>query len=42
MKTVILPFENMKDFNELQDFIKEGITVHFASNYEDVFKIIFQ
>jgi len=41
VKTIILPFENQKDFNELQDFIKEGIQVHFAKNYDDVFKIIF-
>ena len=41
MKTVILPFENEKDFTELQDFIKEGITVHFAKTYEDVFRIVF-
>lgn len=41
VKTVILPFENEKDFTELQDFIKEGITVHFAKTYEDVFCIVF-
>lgn len=41
VKIVILPYENTKDFNELQDFIKEGIEVHFAKNYEDIFKIIF-
>jgi ATP-dependent Lon protease len=36
-----LPFENTKDYIELQDFIKEDIQIHFAKNYEDVFKIIF-
>jgi Lon-like ATP-dependent protease len=41
VKTIILPHENQKDFNELQDFIKEGLQVHFAKNYDDVFKIIF-
>jgi Lon-like ATP-dependent protease len=37
---IILPFENQKDYNELQDFIKEGLTVHFAKVYDDVFKIV--
>ena len=41
VKVIILPHENLKDFNELQDFIKEGIQVHFVKNYEDVFKIVF-
>jgi ATP-dependent Lon protease len=41
VQTVILPHENQKDFNELQDFIKEGINIHFAKTYDDVFKIIF-
>lgn len=39
--TVILPYENQKDYNELKDFIKEGLTVHFAKTYDDVYKIIF-
>jgi len=39
--TVILPFENQKDYNDLQDFIKDGLTVHFAKTYDDVYKIIF-
>merc|ERR1712150_273807 len=38
---IILPFENEKDFTELQDFVKEDIKVYFAKTYEDVFKIIF-
>jgi Lon-like ATP-dependent protease len=39
--TVILPFENQKDYNDLQDFIKDGLIVHFAKTYDDVYKIIF-
>lgn len=41
VKTIILPHENQKDFNELQDFIKEGLDIHFAKTYDDVFKIVF-
>ncbi|CAF1265415.1 unnamed protein product [Rotaria magnacalcarata] len=39
--TVILPYENQKDYNDLQDFIKDGLIVHFAKTYADVYKIIF-
>ena len=38
---IILPAENEKDYTELQAFIKEGITVYFVRNYEDVFNIVF-
>ena len=41
VKTVILPAENRKDFDELADFIKEGLHVHFVNHYEDVFKVAF-
>ncbi|CAF0744003.1 unnamed protein product [Didymodactylos carnosus] len=40
--TVILPFENQKDWNDLQDFIKDGLTVYFAKTYDDVYKIVFE
>ena len=38
---IILPEGNRKDFAELQDFIKEGLEVHFVNNYEEVFGIAF-
>ncbi|QJQ96918.1 MULTISPECIES: endopeptidase La [Halomonadaceae] len=38
---VILPEANRRDFDELPDFLKEGMTVHFASRYKDVAKIVF-
>jgi hypothetical protein len=38
---IILPEANRKDFEELQDFIKEGLEVHFVSDYRDVFQIAF-
>lgn len=34
---IILPIDNKKDFEELPDFIKEGMTVHYATYYRDVF-----
>uniref|UniRef100_A0AC34FPL6 Lon proteolytic domain-containing protein n=1 Tax=Panagrolaimus sp. ES5 TaxID=591445 RepID=A0AC34FPL6_9BILA len=38
---VILPNENKKDVEDLQDFIKNDIEIHYAEYYEDVFKIVF-
>ncbi|APX92443.1 endopeptidase La [Halomonas sp. 1513] len=38
---VILPDANRRDYNELPDFLKAGMTVHFASRYQDVAKVVF-
>lgn len=38
---IIIPAENRKDWAELPSFITDGIDVHFASVYDDVFKIAF-
>ncbi|SDL02038.1 ATP dependent PIM1 peptidase. Serine peptidase. MEROPS family S16 [Franzmannia pantelleriensis] len=38
---IILPDANRRDYNELPDFLKEGMTVHFASRYQDVAKVVF-
>uniref|UniRef100_A0A7E4UVC6 Lon protease homolog, mitochondrial n=1 Tax=Panagrellus redivivus TaxID=6233 RepID=A0A7E4UVC6_PANRE len=38
---VILPAENKKDIEDLPDFIKQDVEVHFATHYDDVFKIVF-
>ena len=36
---MILPEGNRKDYDDLQDFIKQNLEVHFVSNYEQVFDI---
>ncbi|MBY5991492.1 endopeptidase La [Ferrimonas balearica] len=36
IKTVILPEANRSDFDDLPDYVKEGITVHFAERFEQV------
>ena len=41
MKCVILPEDNRKDFSDLPDFIAQGIEVHYADKYEDVFNVAF-
>ena len=38
---VILPNENKKDVEDLQDFIKNDVEIHYAEYYDDVFKIVF-
>jgi ATP-dependent Lon protease len=37
LKEVILPEPNRRDFEELPDYLKQGLSVHFASHYEQVF-----
>jgi ATP-dependent Lon protease len=38
---LILPEANRGDFAELPDYLKEGLTVHFAKRYADVAKVLF-
>ncbi|WP_223570952.1 endopeptidase La [Pseudomonas sp. BF-R-26] len=38
---LILPDPNRGSFEELPDYLKEGITVHFAKRFADVAKILF-
>ncbi|XP_017760172.1 PREDICTED: lon protease homolog, mitochondrial isoform X2 [Eufriesea mexicana] len=38
---VILPEENKKDYNDLPKYITDGLEVHFASTFEDVYHICF-
>ncbi|XP_034246954.1 lon protease homolog, mitochondrial-like isoform X2 [Thrips palmi] len=41
VKTIILPEENKKDFDDLQKYISDGLDVHFVSDYSEVYKIVF-
>jgi ATP-dependent Lon protease len=41
LKSLIFPAENRKDFEELPDYLKEGLTVHFARDYPDVYRVAF-
>ncbi len=38
-KSLIFPEANRKDFDELPEYLREGLKVHFARLYEDVYKI---
>ncbi|WP_353570516.1 endopeptidase La [Candidatus Albibeggiatoa sp. nov. BB20] len=37
---VILPDSNKRDYEELPDYVREGMTVHFVKTYPDVAKIL--
>mmetsp|Transcript_24514 Transcript_24514/g.39516 ORF Transcript_24514/g.39516 Transcript_24514/m.39516 type:complete len:286 (-) Transcript_24514:253-1110(-) len=39
--TVIFPKGNEKDFEELPDMIKEGLSPHFVETYDEVYEIAF-
>lgn len=41
IKELILPDENRKDYDELPDYLKEGMTLHFAKHFDDVAKLTF-
>lgn len=41
IKELIIPYANQRDYNELPDYIQEGITIHFVKQFSDVVKIIF-
>lgn len=36
---LIFPYENKKDYEDLDDFLREGIEVHFVKEYPEVFEI---
>jgi ATP-dependent Lon protease len=38
---LILPHGNRRDFEELPDYLREGINVHFARTYREVFEYVF-
>ena len=38
---LVLPSENRKDFDELPEYIREGLTVHFVSYFDDVLGLIY-
>jgi Lon-like ATP-dependent protease len=41
IKCVVLPSANQRDFDEIPDYLKEGLEVHYAEDYETVFEVAF-
>ena len=38
---IIFPMENIRDYDELPNYLKEDIDIHFVDHYDEVFKIAF-
>ncbi len=41
LKELILPKENERDYSELPEYIKKGLTIHFVQHYDELFPIAF-
>lgn len=41
IKELILPIDNQKDFEELPDYIRKGIKVHYADYFKDVLQVAY-
>ncbi len=41
VNTIILPSQNKKDYSDLQDFITEGLDVHFVDHYDEIYDLLF-
>ncbi|HCP56000.1 MAG TPA: hypothetical protein DIU04_14840, partial [Pseudomonas sp.] len=39
---LILPQANQGDYEELPEYLREGLTVHFATRFSDVAKVMFK
>jgi ATP-dependent Lon protease len=41
LNVLIFPKENLRDYDELPEFLKKGLEVHFVDHYDEVFRIAF-
>ena len=41
IKELVLPAANQRDYDELPDYLKKGLKVHFAEHYQDVYQAVF-
>ena len=39
--TIVFPEECRRDFDELPDYLKDGLDVHYATDYSNVFDVAF-
>ena len=42
IRELVLPEANRGDFEELPDYIQEGMTVHFALRFDDIVPVVFE
>ena len=41
VKTIIFPISNKADWDELPEYLKEGLEPHFVSWYDEIFNLVF-
>ncbi|MEI8125732.1 MAG: S16 family serine protease, partial [Parachlamydiaceae bacterium] len=41
LKVLIFPKDNARDYDELPEYLKKGLTIHFIEHYDEVFQIAF-
>ena len=41
VKRLIFPAGNQKDWEELPDYITQGLEAHFVKDYKDIYAIVF-
>ena len=41
IKVIVFPFGNKRDFDEMPDYLKEGLEVHYAEEYANVYDVAF-
>lgn len=41
IKTILLPVDNEKDWVDLEDEVKNGVDIKFATTYDDVYQVAF-
>lgn len=39
---LVLPKANQRDFDEIPDYLKEGLDVHYAEDYQQVYDVAFR
>lgn len=42
VQTLVLPLANKRDFDELDEYLRQDLDVHFADYYEDVYRVAFE
>jgi ATP-dependent Lon protease len=41
VKTLIFPKDNHRDYDELPNYLKQGLKVHFVEHYDEVYRVAF-
>jgi Lon-like ATP-dependent protease len=41
IKCIVMPAANQRDYDEIPEYLKDGLDVHFAEDYQNVFDVAF-